>query len=158
MAFYPSHDLPGGQAITESSATQKHPLGTRIRAVDPVYGEGEFIYLKGVASTVAGSAVSYNQVSGATTLSVAASKGPVAIAMSANVANQYGWYLVAGACSVKVAAAVVSGAAVYTTATGGALDDAVVAGSRIGGAAFISADSGGFADVQVNHAHFAADA
>lgn len=158
MAYSPSHDLPGGQPITDTSAVQKHALGTRIRAVDPVYGESEFIYLKGVASTVAGSAVSYNQVTGATTLSVAASAGPMAISMSANVANQFGWYLVAGACKVAVAAAVVSGAAVYTTATPGALDDAVVAGSRIGGALFISADSGGLADIQVNHPHFKADA
>jgi hypothetical protein len=42
------------------------PLGTVINAVDPVYGGGEFIFLKGVASTVVGSLVTYDQNLGTT--------------------------------------------------------------------------------------------
>ena len=46
-----------GQRIDAISTTKNHPLGTIVRAVDPTYGEAEFIYLKGVASTVVGSGV-----------------------------------------------------------------------------------------------------
>lgn len=151
MAFAPSHDLPGGQPITETSATQKHPLGTRIRAVDPVYGESEFIYLKGVASTVVGDAVLFDQRNGTTTRTVATSKGPLAIAMSANVANQYGWYAVAGAVQAKVLAGIAASSIPYVSATAGSLDDAVAAGQAVLGALFVSVDSGGFADIQLNH-------
>lgn len=151
MAYSPSFDLPGGQPITETSTVKRHPLGTRVRAVDPVYGESEFIYLQGVASTGVGDAVAFDQKAGTTTRAVAATKGPIAIAMSANVASQFGWYAVAGAVSCKVAAAVVSGTIPYVTATAGSLDDAVVAGQAVLGALFISADSGGFADLQLNH-------
>jgi hypothetical protein len=50
--------LIGGQAISDTSTTAKHPLGTIVQAKDLAstdYGVGEFIYLKGVASTAAGS-------------------------------------------------------------------------------------------------------
>jgi hypothetical protein len=49
--------LIGGQAISDTSTTAKHPLGTIVQAKDLAstdYGVGEFIYL-GVASTVVGS-------------------------------------------------------------------------------------------------------
>ena len=59
MAFTVSN-YAGAQPIANKEATQKHPLGTIVRGVDPTYGEGEFIYLKGVASTIAGSIVEYN--------------------------------------------------------------------------------------------------
>ena len=59
----------GVQPITEVSATARHPLGTIVRAKDPTYGEGEFIYLLGVASTVVGSCVTYNATTWQTTLS-----------------------------------------------------------------------------------------
>jgi hypothetical protein len=36
------------------------PLGAIVTAVDPTYGVGEFILLKGVASTIVGSVVTYN--------------------------------------------------------------------------------------------------
>src|SRR5574341_1310928 len=137
------HDLPGGQPIADTSAVQKHPLGTRVRAVDPTYGEGEFIYLKGVASTVVGSAVSYDQKNGTTTLAVAATRGPIAIAMSANVAAQYGWYAVAGAVPCKVLAGIVAGNRPVVTATAGSLDDTAAANVMVSGAAFISADAAG---------------
>lgn len=86
------------QRIADTSTTQNWPLGKVVRAVDPTYGEGEFIYLTGVASTVVGSLVTYNSITGATALApVGTSKPqPVAVAMSANVASQYGWYQISG--------------------------------------------------------------
>src|SRR2546430_988888 len=76
-----------------SPATQDIHLGRIVRAIDPTYGEGEFIYLLGVASTVVGSVVTWD---GATTgtptyqtvlaPSTANLAQPLAVAMSANVA------------------------------------------------------------------------
>ena len=53
------------QGITETSTTQNFPLGKIISAVDKdttAYGAGEFIYLKGVASTAIGEPVIYDLV------------------------------------------------------------------------------------------------
>lgn len=90
----------GLPAINVTSTTQGPVLGTTCRAVDQsgTYGEGEFIYLLGVASTVVGSLVSYNATTFQTALvpSTANLNTPVAVAMSANVASQYGWYQIGG--------------------------------------------------------------
>lgn len=143
------------QAIASTSTTQNAPLGTRVRALDPVtYGEGEFIYLKGVASTVVGSLVIYNATTGVTALTAARSKGPVAVAMSICVANNYGWYQMQGRAVVK-AATVVAGASVYLTSTGGQVDDTVVAGDEVSGAIFGTADgtpAAGLAEVSLQYA------
>lgn len=150
MAFA-LHDLPGGQPIADTSTVQKHPLGTRVRATDPVYGESEFVYLKGVASTVVGSHVIYDQRNGTSTLTTLTTFGPIAVSMSANVANQFGWYCVAGSCPAKAAAAVVSGAQAQLTATPGEVDDLAVAEKYIRGEMFAGTTSGGLADVVLNH-------
>jgi hypothetical protein len=98
MAFRISDGKIGYQRIADTSTTQNHPLGTVVRAVDATLGEGEFIYLVGVASTVVGSPVIYDDLTFQTTLApVGTNKpGPVAFAMSANVASQYGWYQISG--------------------------------------------------------------
>lgn len=141
----------GYQPLANTETTQKHPIGTKITAVDPVYGQGEFVYLKGVASTAVGSVVIFDQYAGTTALTAAGSRGPVAVAMSANVANQYGWYQVGGSAVVKSLTVLTNGN-VYVTATAGTVDDAVVAGDKIDGARFKTADgtpSAGFAVVQL---------
>jgi len=95
---YAVHNLAGSQPIADTSTTQKHPLGTLVRATDPTYGQGEFLYLKGVASTVVGSIVNYDDT-WQTALDTSATAGPsrpLAVAMSANVASQYGWYQASG--------------------------------------------------------------
>lgn len=110
MAFSVSN-YAGAQPIADTSTSQKHPLGTIVRGTDPTYGEGEFIYLLGVVSTVVGSVVTFNATTWQTTLSPTAATGdghPVAIAMSANVASQYGWYQIAGLAVVKKTAVTVS--------------------------------------------------
>jgi hypothetical protein len=140
MAYYITTPNVFPQAIANTDTVQNVPIGTRVRAVDlTTYGEGEFIYLKGVASTVIGSVVIYDEYANTTTLGVAGSRGPVAVAMSANVALQYGWYQISGAAVVK-AGTVVAGAATYFTATPGSLDDAVVATDKIDGMRFKTAD------------------
>lgn len=92
----------GGPRLMETDTTQNFPFGFRIRAIDPILGFGEFIYLAGVASTVAGSVVNYNPLTGATTLNVPAAitNLPIAIAVAPTVANLFGWYQVAGVAIV----------------------------------------------------------
>lgn len=139
MAFFPIEARIGFQPIANTETSAQVALGTIVRAVDPTYGAGEFIYLKGVASTAVGSWVTYNSDDFSTALLAANAIGPVAIAMSANVANQYGWYQIQGKAVGLVASGFVDNANVYATATAGTVDDAVVAGDRVKGAVGASA-------------------
>lgn len=151
MTYIAVNAALGIQPIADVSTTQQHPLGTVIRAVDETYGEGEFVYLKGVASTAVGSVVIFDQKAATTTLTVAGSRGPVAVAMSANVADRYGWYQVSGSAVAKTGT-VVADASPYVTATAGSLDDAIVSGDKIDGARFKSANgtpSAGLAVLQI---------
>ena len=62
-----TNTIIGAQNISVTSTTQNHPLGLIVQAVDradTAYGAGEFVYLKGVASTVLGSFVTYNATAG----------------------------------------------------------------------------------------------
>lgn len=144
------------QPIDETSTTQKHTLGLEVRAKDvasTAYGVGTFKYLLGVASTVVGSVVHYNADDFSTTLSSANAKGPIAVAMSANVASQYGWYQVEGKGVAKVLASFADNADCYLTATAGSVDDADVAGDFIRGmkgASAIGTPSSGLAEVELS--------
>lgn len=144
----------GSQAIAATSTVQNHALGARVKAVDPTYGEGEFIYLKGLAATAVGSWVTYNQDDNTTTLLAANAIGPVAVAMSANVASQYGWYQIFGKAVGKALAAYVDNALVYATATAGSVDDAVVIGDRVKlalGASAVGTPSAGLAEFEIQY-------
>ena len=116
MAYTVIDPILATQNIADTSTTQKHPLGMIVRATDPTYGAGEFIYLLGVASTVVGSAVIWTATTYQTALApVGANKPqPIAVAMSANVAASYGWYQISGmAVGAKTSAlALASNAAV----------------------------------------------
>lgn len=126
MAYVISNNRLGLPPITDTSTTAKVPLGTIVNANDPIYGSGEFIYLLGVASTVIGSVVTYNgNTTGTptwqTTLapSTAGLAQPLAVAMSANVAAQYGWYQIAGNAVCATNGTLAAGpAAVYLAGSG----------------------------------------
>lgn len=113
---YAISTLAGAPPITDHSTTQKVALGTIVRASDPLYGEAEFIYLLGVASTAAGTPVTYNLSTFATTLAAVGTgiPQPVAVAMAATVALEYGWYQISGlAAGLKnITVSLVPGAAV----------------------------------------------
>lgn len=132
----------GFQPLNVTETTAKHNLGTVVSGRSATLGNAQFVYLLGVASTAVGDTVCYNLTTFATTRAVAATTGQVAVAMSANVANQYGWYAIRGVVTATAAAAAAAGAPCYTTATAGAIDDAVVAGSLISGAFFAEAAAG----------------
>jgi hypothetical protein len=154
MAFIIRNPIVGSQPIATTSTTQSevHKLGDIVNAYDSTYLSGEFIYLKGVASTAVGSWVTYNMDDGSTTLLAANAIGPVAVAMSANVANQYGWYQISGKAVGKALTGFVDNANVYATSTAGSVDDAVVAGDRVKGAVGASAlgtPSAGLAEFEI---------
>lgn len=152
MAYAITDTVVGSQPIADTSTTANHPLGTIVRAKDPTYGAGEFVYLKGVASTVVGSWVTYNQDDNTTVLLAGNAIGPVAVAMSANVASQYGWYQISGKAVGKALAAYADNGLVFATATAGSIDDAVVAGDRVKlavGASAVDTPSAGLAEFEI---------
>lgn len=132
---------PGMQAIDATDTTQNHALLTRVMAEDPTYGAGEFIYCKGVASTIATDWCTLNFDDGSTTRLVADAVGPVGVAMSANVASQYGWYQIFGKAIGGSNGAIVDGAQIYIAGTA-LVDDAVTDGDMVHNAKCISTVSG----------------
>ena len=133
MAYYKTTGEIGGQAINEADTTQNHPLGKITRATDATYGEGEFIYLKGVASTVVGSWVGYSPALGTSVLAVANGNYPLAVAMSAcNTTTKYGWYQISGvAQALGLTSITHSSGFLWLTSTAGSLDDASVIGDAV---------------------------
>jgi hypothetical protein len=96
--------------------------GQIVKAFDPVYGMGEFILLKGVASTAVGSLVIYNTTSYTTTLCpVTANLGsPVAISMTANTSSSnWSYYQIEGVAVVaKSAVGLASNVAIGVSSIG----------------------------------------
>jgi len=136
----------------DTAANPAHALGTIVQAKDPTYGAGEFIYLKGVASTALGSWVTYNADDNTTALLAANAIGPVAVAMAATVADTYGWYQIGGKAIGKALTAFADDANVYATSTDGSVDDAVVAGDRVKsakGASAVGTPSAGLAEFEI---------
>lgn len=154
MTYALTSQYVGCPIITDTDTTQKVPIGTRIKAYDLTYGEGEFIYLRGLASTAIGEVVIYDEYANTTKRGVANDRGPAAVAMSANVASQYGWYQIAGAASCKVATGFAAGGGVFLTSTPGTVAAAVVATDKIDGArgkTALDTPTTGFAVVMLDH-------
>lgn len=96
-SYEPGRLLPSKPGDVDTAALV--PLGTRARFVHPTYGEGTFIYMAGVSSTVAGDAVTYNTASWTTTRAAAGAGIPWSVAFATaavNTTSKYGWYQVAG--------------------------------------------------------------
>ena len=133
--YTPTENQLGIQGIAVSSTTQNHDLGKIIRARDSTLGEAEFIYLLGVANTVIGLLVTWNATTFQTALVAASAKNqdnPVGVAMSANVASQYGWYQIGGLASVlKTAVTVNPQVSLFTSATSGRVKVLASAGQQV---------------------------
>lgn len=153
MAYGANENALIGQPIAEASTTQAMRLGDRFKCSDPTYGPGEFIYLKGVASTAVGSVVIYNPDDYSTSLATANDVGPVAVAMSAcDATTKFGWYQIYGKGVAKVLAGFLDNADCYLTSTAGSIDDTDVAGDYIRGmkgASAIDTPSTGLAEVEL---------
>jgi hypothetical protein len=140
MAYAILENALGFQPIAVADTTQNHALGTIVRAKDPTYGVGEFIYLPGITSTAVGSLVTYNTLSYTTALAAVGTNKPqpIAVAMSAcDAATKWGWYQISGmavmkkTCTVSLAAdaavGVLTTGLVAATGTGKEIQGALVA-------------------------------
>jgi hypothetical protein len=109
-----------GVDITKVYTTAEYTLGQRCTARDTVSDTiGEFIFLKGVGSTVVGSWVLISYADHTTTLLADGDIGPVGIAMALTVASTYGWYQTRGKGAGLLVASVGDNAGLYTNATAG---------------------------------------
>jgi hypothetical protein len=150
MAFKIVSNVVYGQAIATNDTTENVTLGAIVDAYDQSKGWGEFIYLKGLASTAIGEVVHYNSDDWSTTLAVANGIGPIAVSMAATVASEYGWYQIQGKGSALALTGFADNADCYLTSTAGSIDDADVAGDYISGMKGASAVSSGLADVELS--------
>ncbi len=164
MAWTITRGPVGAQAIADTSTTKNHPLGTIVQATDPTLGAGEFIYLKGVTSTIVGSIVCYDD-GFQTALDTSATAGPsrpLAVSMSINIGDQYGWYQIAGlakaakATSTSFADGAGLGAAsglAVAAATGTVIQGAIVYAV----ASAVSGTAPDLVDIAINRPHDPSD-
>ena len=147
MAFVPCDGGSIGQppiasvlaASTAAGRSTPWKLGDIIKAVDPVFGVGEFIYLKGVASTVVGSVVTYdgNDGSGNPSFQTALAPStanldePLAVAMGATGAGQYGWYQISGSAVVATNGTLAAGPGPVYLAGSGQVTSTQAAGKQV---------------------------
>lgn len=125
--------------LTDVDTAKRNALGTVCRDE----AGNQYIYLQGIGSTVIGSAASYGLAAGpyVTALTVTGVRGPIAIALAAVLASQFGWYQIGGLASALFNGAAVTGAMVFSASTG-KVDDAVVSGDRIDGCIVAATVSG----------------
>ena len=156
VSYIPTPPIVGLQPISSVSTVQNHPIGMIVQAFDngtAAYGQGEFIYLKGLTATAQGTWVTYNLDDGTTALLAANAIGPVAVAMAAcDAATKYGWYQIQGKTVGACLASYADNGLVYSTSTGGSVDDAVVTGDLVAnakGASAIDTPATGFAEFEI---------
>jgi hypothetical protein len=141
--------MPAVGETGEVHDTQKNP----IRA-ERLFSDGNvYIYLKGVASTIAGSWVNYDEAGVTAGLDTDAADtliGQLAIATGAIVANKFGWYGVKGSFSAG-AGTVSDNGKVFPTSTVFICDDTGTGGQQVINAKWRSADSSSLATVEIDH-------
>jgi hypothetical protein len=125
----------GMQPIATASDTQLHPFGTVARARDTgstAYGEGEFVYVKGVSSGATKKWAGYNSKTGATTLAVADGNYPIGVMMSTlDATTKFGWLQIRGRAVGACLTAFADNGICYLTSTAGSVDDASVIGDVV---------------------------
>jgi hypothetical protein len=133
MVWVIRNALAGTQPIATADTTQNHPLGMIVMADDPTYGGGEFIYLKGVASTAVADWVGYSPALGTSVRAVANGTYPLAVAMSAcDTTTKFGWYQISGTAQARGLTSIThSSGFLALTGTAGSLDDASVIGDHV---------------------------
>jgi hypothetical protein len=145
MAWLITGDKIGMQPITERSTTQNHKLGLEVEATDGSFGQGAFMYVKGVASAENNEWCTFDLHAGAIVRAAANAKGTVGITKATLTASYYGWIAIKGVHTGQCLTAFADNGKVFLTGTSGAVDDASVAGDLISGAvgrALTVADSG----------------
>jgi len=145
-----------GVVISDVDTTNKWGLGAKVTARNTSTGyAGEFVYMKGVASTAAGDWALLNYDDGTTTRLVDGGIGPAGVAMGAIIASTYGWYQVRGKAEGLVKASVADNTALYAQAASSAgMAGATGAGlSEIHGArsAGLTESSAAVVEVEINY-------
>lgn len=130
-----------------------HDTAQNTLGAERLFSDGNtYIYLKGVASAIAGSWVAYDEafVTVGLDTDVATSVvSSVAISSGAIVANKFGWFGIDGSFSAG-AGTVADNGKVFATSTVFICDDLSVAGSQIVPAVWRSADSSSLATVEIH--------
>lgn len=111
----------------------RNQVGLRMYGKDSTGNSAEYIYLAGVASTIQGSVVTFDEA-GATTLVAANAKGPVAVATGITVASTWGWYGIQGTFLTDVVANCADNATLGRETTDGKVGDGRAAGDQIANA------------------------
>lgn len=161
MAWFPTaprFGLPAIGAIVASVAGVYVPVqpGEIITAQDgTTFHGGEFIWLKGVASTAIGSLVTYDPVNNTTTLAPhTANLGqPLAVAMAANtVTTSQAWYQIAGGAVIKrvTGAKTNPGVKIFLSATAGSIQSTASAGLEVLNAVTVNAATVASATTTIN--------
>jgi hypothetical protein len=137
-------ELVGG-APGDIDTTAKNAIGT---VAHDQFGN-EYVYLKGIGSTVEGMAVTYDEA-GVTALLVANAKGPVAWATGATVASTFGWYARKGETLLaRVITATADNTFLGKETTDGEIGDGRAAGDQIYGVIARAANASGATVLQV---------
>ena len=129
----------GGRVVNAGALTRIFTAAEITANIDvPQLGEravdqagNEYIFLKGVASLVAGDPVVFNPSTFVATRLAGSEVGDVAIAMGAVVADLAGWFQIYGTGSINAVAT--GGVRVYTSSVTGQLLATVVTGALLHG-------------------------
>lgn len=113
-----------GANLADTSATPSHTQGTRVYTSDG----GSAVYVKALSeiSTFAAVAIFADQTAQMLTTTNSATTKRVGFAQTSIASGYYGWVQTAGVVKVNLATACDDNVPLYTTATAGVLDDAVV--------------------------------
>jgi len=141
-------DLLGAPIATVDSSPVFN-LGQKCEARNTSTGYiGEFVYMKGVASTATGLWCLLNYDNGTVSLLADGDIGGVGVAMGAIVASKYGWFQVRGKGVGMLAASIADNAGLYISAAGVAI--ATASGkSEIQGARAAAASGSSAANTEV---------
>jgi hypothetical protein len=122
-------DMPLGHTLP--------PLGTRVRAYEPVYGEAEFILAFGVAASTLGDLTLINPYTGLATRGLTTQRGlmGVAIANANTSTTAMSWYGVSGSFPVRSTAAAI-GLPMYQSAGAGVALSTVSATNMVNNGTF----------------------
>jgi hypothetical protein len=153
MAYVLQSGLIGSSPVDTIDDAARHALGTVRAGYDPVYGGGEFVYLKGLDTTSLGTWVTYNLDDGSTALLAANAIGPVAVAMASVVTGKFGWYQISGKAVGKALTGYLDNALVWSTGTAGSVDDTIVDGDMVHlakGASAVGTPAAGLAEFEIS--------
>lgn len=137
--------------LTRLDTTPQYTLKSKTESWDGSGHWNEYIYLNGVASTVAYDWVSYTGT-GSTTRLTSAAIGPVAIAQAACVAGRYGWYFINGSGTAKISNVTLADNVLYTGSPAASVTNTATGSTTILGAFSTGTNTGTTtAQVYVNY-------